>query len=107
MYRIYAVLDFIGETSSDLKQQNINKGLGIFTRRAEKGQCFSQPFLGCREFSANFNLITDFSNLIPPIKITKDLGWMLYDIDYKNKNPKFFRAAINNGTIIVPSEVQL
>ena len=29
----------------------------MFTRRARKGQCVNQPYLGCREFAAQFRLV--------------------------------------------------
>ena len=29
----------------------------MFERRASQGQCFTQPYLGCREFSASWKYI--------------------------------------------------
>ncbi len=92
-----------GDTdTSDLKPQ---KHYEIFTRRATKGQCFHQPYLGTREFSAYFELIT---GELPPSKLpedqkNKDLGWMLYDIDFQNNmEARFFRAEMKNGVIELP-----
>jgi CRISPR-associated protein Cas5d len=88
--------------------KNKGKHFGIFNRRIENGQCFNQPYLGCREFSAFFEPI---SNKMPvAINETRDLGWMLYDMcfDIKKKKdkcnilPMFFRAKIENGCISVP-----
>ena len=31
----------------------------MFERRAGKGQCVNQPYLGCREFAARFRWIPD------------------------------------------------
>ena len=42
-----------GEKDSPEKHYN------IFIRRAREGQCFHRPYLGCREFPANFELIED------------------------------------------------
>jgi CRISPR-associated protein Cas5d len=43
--------------------------------------------------------------LHPPIEETRDLGIMLYDLDYTNPEspePLFFRAQMNQGTITIP-----
>ena len=40
-----------------------------------------------------------------PIPDTRDLGWMLYDLDYsdpKDIKPMFFRAKMDGGVIRVP-----
>ena len=69
-------------------------------RRLRKGQCYSQPYLGCRECTAHFGLWEGGD--IPAIPETRDLGWMLYDMDYANPDeiqPTFFRAQMVNGTI--------
>ncbi|MXS81118.1 MULTISPECIES: type I-C CRISPR-associated protein Cas5c [Nitrosomonas] len=78
------------------------KFLAMFERRAAKGQCVNQPYLGCREFSASFRLIEDISAEPSPITETRDLGWMLYDLDYSNSaspDPRFFRAEMKNGVL--------
>jgi CRISPR-associated protein Cas5d len=87
-------------------QDNEGKHLDIFNRRARKGQCFHHPYLGTREFPAQFALIED--EQWPTSSLTgqerdKDLGWMLHDIDFNDNNtPRFFRAAIEGGVIRVP-----
>lgn len=81
------------------------KYAAMFERRARKGQCFNQPYLGCREFSANFRLVDPAVEPAMPISETRDLGWMLYDLDYSNPvdpKPLFFRPKIENGGITVP-----
>ena len=96
-YVIEAHFDFTGT-----EDNNPAKHKEIFDRRAERGQCFHQPYLGCREFSASFELIADVSKS----KLTgkQDLGWMLHDMDFENDmEAKFFRAVMNNGVIDVPS----
>lgn len=88
-----------GETDTPEKHYN------IFLRRARLGQCFNQPYLGCREFPANFELVE--GQIYQPIGETKDLGFMLYDIDFKhNMQPVFFRAYMENGIIKIPDELQ-
>jgi len=74
----------------------------MFLRRAAKGQCINQPYLGCREFACDFRLIRDPAIGSPPIDETRDLGWMLHDIDFANladPKPKFFRAEMKAGVI--------
>ncbi|MDD4964207.1 MAG: type I-C CRISPR-associated protein Cas5c [Gallionella sp.] len=78
------------------------KFLNMFERRARKGQCVNQPYLGCREFACDFRLVEDLAAEPAPIAETRDLGWMLHDMDYRNPtspNPRFFRAELNNGVL--------
>lgn len=78
------------------------KHYNIFLRRARNGQCFQQPYLGCREFPAFFQLL---EGEIPasPIIGEKDLGYMLWDMEFgKEIFPKFFRPVMKNGIIEVP-----
>ena len=80
----------------------------MFKRRARKGQCFNQPYLGTREFSAKFTLVeATQGKRVPPIEQNSDLGWMLYDIDYSDNRkpePMFFNAKMKSGIIIVPDK---
>lgn len=110
-YRIYAKLVFLPQNMrKDTMRENVNdenpgKYNAMFERRASKGQCFNQPYLGTREFSASFKLVTDINELPKPIEEDKDFGIMLYDMDFsdeKNIMPMFFRANMKQGVIIVP-----
>ncbi len=79
-------------------ENNSGKHKEIFIRRIKKGQCFNQPYLGVREFPAYFELIAEIPKT--PFKGEKDLGWMLYDIDFEhNMEPLFFRAIMKDGII--------
>jgi CRISPR-associated protein Cas5d len=81
------------------------KYAAMFERRARKGQCFNQPYLGCREFHAEFRLTAACSEQVRPIDETRDLGWMLYDLDFsdpENPMPLFFNARLEKGVISVP-----
>ncbi len=85
---------------------NAGKFSEIFKRRAKKGQCFNQPYLGCREFSCDFRLVEDIEKEISAIEENRELGWMLYDMDYQQQDepmPLFFNAIMNNGVIDVPT----
>lgn len=95
-----------------------------FRRRVKRGQCFNQPYLGTREFSAFFG---------PPdgdeqaIDLDDELGLMLFDIQFVpdaggkvsyaghgpdgrevvqgNAQPKFFSASLKGGKLEVPPEL--
>jgi len=73
-----------------------------FRRRVTKGACFSQPYLGTREFVASFG---DPSSAAP-IPASADLGIMLHSIafDEGGTNPKssWFTARLENGVMQVP-----
>ena len=74
----------------------------MFLRRAAKGQCINQPYLGCREFACDFRMVDDSATERPTIAETRDLGWMLYDMDFSNltdPKPTFFRAEMTSGVI--------
>ena len=121
-YRIWAKLEFIpqwkrresknptidSEEQEYLrKDENPGKYKAMFVRRASKGQCFNQPYLGTRECVANYRLVNIVNEkLSPPISETRDLGIMLYDMDFEkdtqNPDAMFFRAKMENGVIIVP-----
>ena len=81
------------------------KHIAMFNRRAARGQCFHRPYLGTREFPADFALVEDSmprSELSVPRD--RDLGWMLHDIDYRDDmTPRFFRATLRDGVIDVPT----
>jgi len=98
-YRIHARLELTGSDN------NFAKYTEMFRRRAEKGQCFNQPYLGCREFSCDFRLVDPVKEPVARINESRDLGWMLYDLDYTdrtNPKPRFFKAFLDNGAISVP-----
>lgn len=81
------------------------KFLNMFERRAKKGQCINQPYLGCREFASDFRLIENPASEPAPIKETRELGWMLYDMDFSNPAdpmPRFFNAKMEDGVVNIP-----
>ncbi len=74
-------------------------------RRAEAGRCFTRPYLGCREFAADFE---EPSGAETPIDRTEDLGPMLLDLDYQadgsgRGTPRFFEAHLDRGVLRVPA----
>lgn len=80
------------------------KHYNIFLRRARQGQCFHRPYFGCREFPVQFELVEgEIPQSYYASEEERDLGWMLWDIDFANDlTPKFFRATMRNGVIDVP-----
>ncbi|MCT2590542.1 type I-C CRISPR-associated protein Cas5c [Streptomyces sp. N2-109] len=70
-------------------------------RRVEKGACFSQPFLGCREFSASFGPLSEAA----PIARDEELGVMLHSIVYRKDGAeeyRWFRAQLRQGVMEIP-----
>jgi len=89
-----------------LPDNNAAKFMSMFERRVSRGQCINQPYLGCREFACSFRLVEDVKAEQKPIGETKDLGWMLYDLDYSNPadpKPRFFPARMDSGVVNVPA----
>ena len=79
---------------------NPGKFQDIVKRRLRSGQAYMQPYLGCRECTAHFRLREGGD--IPTIDETRDLGYMLYDMEYsdpENIQPMFFRAQMVHGVI--------
>jgi CRISPR-associated protein Cas5d len=132
-YRLYAQFDFIPpeqrqpsrnpspEWLSDAEEQDVYrqaedrpdekeaKYAAMFERRALRGQCFTQPYLGCREFTCNYvRLVKNPPNEADqPILEDRDLGFMLYDMDYSNPKdvrPVFYRPQMRQGVIEVPHQ---
>ena len=121
-YRLWAKLEFIPQWKRNesknpridseeeellRKDENPGKYNAMFERRARKGQCFNQPYLGTREFSASFRLVDlEKESLAEPISETRDLGIMLYDMDFEGNPEKpeamFYRAKMEHGIIVVP-----
>jgi len=76
----------------------------MFKRRAEKGQCFHRPYLGCREFDCQFA----WHEGDPPRgaysdEPEHDLGFMLHGIDFEHDMTAVpFHAVMQRGVIDVP-----
>lgn len=105
-YRIHARFEMQGNATDNTPI----KFSEMFKRRARKGQCFNQPYLGTREFSCHFRLID--ANESPTTAThnsligEKELGWMLYDMDYsdrKNPQPRFFNPVMRDGVVNIPA----
>lgn len=115
-YRLWAKLVYIPvgnrpkeafEKHQPGDDENPMKYYQMFERRASQGQCFTQPYLGTRECAASWRLV-DYKNetLKSAIAEDRDLGIMLYDMDFEGNPQKpdamFYRAEMKQGVIIVP-----
>lgn len=94
------------------------KHLDSFQRRAERGQYFHHPYLGCREFPAFFELAESFPPCPPELLGERDLGYVLHDIQFLvdedgplvesnqgrrlRAEPRFFRCILRDGVMNVP-----
>ena len=104
----YGVSAHFELTKEKDEEQSEDKVYAILSRRLKKGQCFSQPFLGCREFPAKVEWVEALPQ--STLNYNADLGYMLYDLQYsKDKNgkaldsaePRFYRPHVENGVIDV------
>jgi len=91
----FEMTDRAGENDSVTKFEQ------MFIRRASKGQCFHRPYFGCREFPVDFEFIPKDAEEIETMSATRDLNWMIYDMDYSGKEPMplFFHARLEEGKI--------
>jgi CRISPR-associated protein Cas5d len=73
-----------------------------FRRRVTRGSCFSQPYLGTREFTAYFGSPDGRQ----PIPLTEDLGIMLHSVDHSTSPVSFtwFTARLDHGVLHVPAQ---
>ena len=83
---------------------NEGKFKDIIMRRLRRGECYHQPYFGCREFPADFALYEEDEVDTVYRGTEKDLGYMLYDLDYSDPadiRPMFFRAVLRDGVLDV------
>lgn len=72
----------------------------MFKRRVKKGQCFRRPYLGTREFAAEFMPV---SKKDVPIQDIIPVGSMLFDLFYDDSGKPeplyFFDVAVKQGVL--------
>ncbi|MBF9071888.1 type I-C CRISPR-associated protein Cas5c [Streptacidiphilus fuscans] len=95
-YRIRAQIVTLGDAGAP--EEKYREQL---RRRVDRGACFSQPFLGCREFTAQFGPATPG---LAPIGRNEELGVMLHSIAYTPQGERYrwFRASLRDGVLVVP-----
>lgn len=70
------------------------------------GTILSPALLWLPEFPAQFRLCEEIPPCHPELDGERDLGWMLWDMDYtdpENIQPLFFRARLQNGVLEIPT----
>jgi CRISPR-associated protein Cas5d len=99
-YILSAHFDLVKEKAGP--EDTIEKHYNMILRRLRKGQYFSPPCLGTREFGAQIELVEDGPEPVSPLTGKTPLGWMLYDLDFSdpsNIQPKFFDAELQDGVL--------
>ena len=102
----YVIEAHFDMTPSAAEGDNPGKFQDIMRRRLERGQFYSMPYMGTREFPAHFKPCGAIPECPDELKGTRDLGWMLLDMDYTDRSdiqPRFFRATMTDGAIDVPT----
>lgn len=101
-------VEYVIEAHFDMTEKanetdNPGKFKDIIMRRLKRGECYHMPYFGCREFPAHFCLCEEDEIKTAYGEVEeKDLGFMLYDIDYTDKEnlqPMFFRAVMKRGVL--------
>ena len=99
----YLIHARIGLTERAGPDDSVAKYVEMFRRRAACRAVLSSPLSRdqgvCRRVRAGRD-----EALQQPITDTRDLGWMLYDIDYSGAKPMplFFEARLDAGILAVP-----
>lgn len=102
----YVIEAHFDMTENAAPSDNPGKFQDILKRRIARGQFYHQPYFGCREFPARFRLCEELPPCPDELKGSRDLGYMLWDLDYtdpENIVPLFFRAKLENGVLSVPT----
>ncbi len=91
--------------------ENRIKGMNSqFQRRASNGKCIFQPYFGCREFPAFFELVQLDQETERPVDLDLDLGLILYDV-FDLSRPgscddrpsiSLFHAKVRKGVLTIP-----
>ena len=98
----YVIEAHFSMTEKAAPGDNPGKFQDIAKRRIAKGQFYSMPYMGTREFPAFFAPAKDIPPCPKELEGTKDFGYILYDMDYSDPaeiRPQFFRAIMKDGVI--------
>lgn len=102
-YRLHARFELSENAGNG---DNAGKFAEMFRRRASRGQCVNQPYLGCREFAARVRLIENLESEPAALPESREFGYMLYDLDFStpaDPKPRFFKASMQQGVVQVPA----
>ena len=97
-YRIHAQVELLPHATKPAEAYRDQ-----FRRRVTAGRCFSQPYLGTREFTAYFG---DPDDTRAQEDLNLDLGWMLHSVDHSTTPVSFtwFQARVEQGVLRVPRQ---
>lgn len=102
----YVIEAHFDMTDKAAPSDNPGKFQDMTRRRIARGQFYSQPYFGCREFAAHFAPCEELPPCPEELRGERDLGWMLWDLDFsdpENIRPLFFRAILRDGVLEVPA----
>jgi CRISPR-associated protein Cas5d len=97
---------YVIEARIEALDGNPAKHVDTFRRRLDRGQCFQQPFLGCREFICSFAPVPQgIPRADASLAGHRDLGFMLHSIDYSTvpRGRRWYHASMTDGVIDVPA----
>lgn len=94
-YAIYADVEVKAGVTEDAAKYRDQ-----FRRRVQRGQCFSRPYMGCREFACDFGPLNGTEET-QRYHYTEDLGLMLFDVIHGQDSsaPIFFHAQLTDGIL--------
>jgi len=104
-YLIFAQIELRSHATEDTAKYRDQ-----FRRRVANGRCFARPYLGCREFAADF---AEPNGTERPIDLTDNFGPMLFDLAYpsggvvvgkSSARARFFTASLDRGVLRVPQD---
>ena len=98
----YVIEAHVELTDKANASDNAGKFQDIISRSLKRGQCYHTPYFGCREFPVNFREYEFDSVPTAYAGEDKELGYMLYDMDYSDLQhirPMFFKATLHNGVL--------
>lgn len=99
-YVIEAHFELVPEKAGP--EDTVEKHYNVALRRLRKGQYHHAPYLGTREFGAKVELLEDEPLPQSALAGIRELGWMLYDLDFTdalNIQPLFFKAELRDGVL--------
>ena len=86
-------------------RDNLQKYKDELKRRAEVGKCHCRPALGCREFAADFDWISQPESVPKYVWPEENLGLMLYDVFHPAERKRgfaWFNSSANYGELDCP-----
>ena len=98
----YIIEAHFSMTEKAAPSDNPGKFQDIIKRRIRRGQFYSMPYFGTREFPAFFAESTEIPPCLQELQGERDFGYMLYDMDYSDPEdirPQFFRAIMRDGVV--------